>query len=84
MRVRTFFLVCISAAGSIAILAAAFLVANKWQSYSAEIEAGRLVPVLEDWQTPAASVFLYYSGRRQVPAPLQAFIEFLRVNLRAH
>src|ERR1700719_2052931 len=41
MRVRTFFLVCISAAGSIAVLAAAFLVANKWQSYSAEIEAGR-------------------------------------------
>jgi len=49
-----------------------------------EIKAGRLVPVLEDWQTPAASIFLYYSGRRQVPAPLQAFIEFLRVNLRSH
>jgi DNA-binding transcriptional LysR family regulator len=43
-----------------------------------------LVPVLEDWQTPPAAIFLYYPGRRQVPAPLQAFIEFLRVNLRAH
>ena len=46
MRVRTFFLVCISAAGSIAILAAAFLVANKWQSYSAEIEAGRAIETI--------------------------------------
>ena len=49
-----------------------------------EIEAGRLVPVLEDWQMPPAAIFLYYPGRRQVPAPLQAFIEFLRENLPAH
>jgi len=49
-----------------------------------EIASGRLVPVLEDWQTPAAAIFLYYPGRRQVPVPLQAFIEFLRQNLRAH
>jgi DNA-binding transcriptional LysR family regulator len=43
-----------------------------------EINAGRLVPLLEDWRTPAAAIFLYYPGRRQVPVPLQAFIEFLR------
>ena len=49
-----------------------------------EIEAGRLAPVLEDWQMPAAAIFLYYPGRRQVPAPLQAFIGFLRENLPAH
>ena len=48
-----------------------------------EIKAGRLVPLLEDWQTPAAAIFLYYPGRRQVPVPLQAFIEFLRENQRA-
>lgn len=47
------------------------------------IEAGRLVPLLEDWQTRSAALFLYYPSRRQVPAPLQAFIEFLRENLRA-
>ena len=51
---------------------------------SHEIESGLLVPVLEDWQTPPAAIFLYYPGRRQVPAPLQAFIEFLRENLPAH
>jgi DNA-binding transcriptional LysR family regulator len=48
-----------------------------------EIKAGRLVPLLEDWRTPATAIFLYYSGRRQVPVPLQAFIEFLRENLQA-
>jgi DNA-binding transcriptional LysR family regulator len=47
-----------------------------------EIKAGRLVPLLEDWQTRSAAIFLYYPSRRQVPAPLQAFIEFLRKNLR--
>ncbi len=46
-----------------------------------EIEAGRLVPLLEDWRTRSAAIFLYYPSRRQVPAPLQAFIEFLRENL---
>jgi DNA-binding transcriptional LysR family regulator len=48
-----------------------------------EIKAGRLVPLLEDWQTYSAAIFLYYPSRRQVPVPLQAFIEFLRENLRA-
>jgi DNA-binding transcriptional LysR family regulator len=47
------------------------------------IRAGQLVPLLEDWRTPASATFLYYPGRRQVPVPLQAFIEFLRENLRA-
>ena len=48
-----------------------------------EINAGRLVPLLEDWRTPAVAIFLYYPGRRQVPVPLQAFIEFLREKLQA-
>jgi len=48
-----------------------------------EIKAGRLVPVLEDWRTPAAAFFLYYPSRRQVPVPLRAFTEFLRENLPA-
>jgi DNA-binding transcriptional LysR family regulator len=48
-----------------------------------EIKAGRLVPLLEAWRKPAAELYLYYPGRRQVPLPLQAFIEFLRENLHA-
>ena len=47
---------------------------------AAEIKAGRLVPLLEDWQIGSAAFFLYYPSRRQVPLPLQAFIEFLREN----
>ena len=50
---------------------------------AAEIKAGRLVPLLEDWRPRSAAIFLYYSSRRQIPLPLQAFIEFLRENLRA-
>ena len=48
-----------------------------------EIKAGRLVPLLEDWRPRSATHFLYYPSRRQVPAPLQAFIGFLRENVRA-
>jgi DNA-binding transcriptional LysR family regulator len=48
-----------------------------------EIKAGRLVPLLEDWRPRSAAIFLYYPSRRQMPLPLQAFIEFLRENLRA-
>jgi DNA-binding transcriptional LysR family regulator len=48
-----------------------------------EIEAGRLVPLLADWRPRSAAIFLYYPSRRQVAAPLQALIEFLRENLPA-
>ncbi len=48
-----------------------------------EIAAGRLIPLLEDWRMRSSAIFLYYPSRRQVPVPLQAFIEFLRENLRA-
>jgi DNA-binding transcriptional LysR family regulator len=49
---------------------------------ASEIAAGRLIPLLDDWRPAAAQIFLYYPSRRQVPLPLQAFIEFLRRNLR--
>jgi DNA-binding transcriptional LysR family regulator len=49
---------------------------------ASHIEAGRLVPLLEDWQTRSTALYLYYPSRRQVPVPLQAFIAFLRGNLR--
>jgi DNA-binding transcriptional LysR family regulator len=45
---------------------------------AADVAAGRLVPLLEDWQPSPAQIFLYYPSRRQVPAPLQAFIQFVR------
>ena len=46
-----------------------------------EIAAGRLVVLLEEWTPPWSGLFLYYPSRRQLPAPLQVFIDFLRDNL---
>lgn len=46
------------------------------------IAAGQLVPLLEDWNTHSVDLFLYYSSRRQVSAPLRAFIEFLRKSVQ--
>jgi DNA-binding transcriptional LysR family regulator len=39
---------------------------------------GTLEPVLQEWWQPFPGPFLYYPGRRLVPAPLRAFIDFIR------
>jgi DNA-binding transcriptional LysR family regulator len=41
-------------------------------------ERGALEPVLEPWWPRFPGPFLYYSGRRLVPAPLRAFIDFIK------
>ncbi|MGC3961970.1 MAG: LysR family transcriptional regulator [Rhodocyclaceae bacterium] len=43
-----------------------------------DIEAGRLIRVLEDWTPPSPGLCLYYPGRRHVPPGLRAFIELVR------
>ncbi len=45
-----------------------------------DIAAGRLVRVLEDWCPYHPGMFLYYPGRRQLPAVLKAFIDFVRAH----
>ncbi|WP_028966281.1 LysR family transcriptional regulator [Sphingomonas phyllosphaerae] len=40
--------------------------------------SGALEPVLPDWWQPFSGPFLYYSGRRLVPPPLRAFLDFIR------
>jgi DNA-binding transcriptional LysR family regulator len=42
----------------------------------------RLVPLLEDWQPRSVGFFLYYPSRRQTPAALQAFVDFLKAHAR--
>ena len=43
-------------------------------------ESGALEPVLEPWWQRFSGPFLYYSGRRLVPAPLRAFVDFVRAS----
>ncbi len=40
--------------------------------------SGQLQPVLQDWWLSFPGPFLYYAGRRHLPAPLRAFIDFIQ------
>jgi DNA-binding transcriptional LysR family regulator len=42
------------------------------------LDSGALEPVLQSWWQRFSGPFLYYPGRRLVPAPLRAFIDFIR------
>jgi DNA-binding transcriptional LysR family regulator len=41
------------------------------------IDGGMLEPVLEPWWQTFSGPFLYYPGRRYLPAPLRAFVDFI-------
>lgn len=41
-------------------------------------DSGALEPVLEPWWQSFPGPFLYYPGRRLVPTPLRAFIDFIK------
>jgi DNA-binding transcriptional LysR family regulator len=40
--------------------------------------SGALEPVLDGWWRPFSGPYLYYPGRRFVPAPLRAFVDFIK------
>ena len=42
------------------------------------LDNGALEPVLEPWWQTFTGPFLYYPGRRHLPSPLRAFIDFIR------
>jgi DNA-binding transcriptional LysR family regulator len=42
------------------------------------LNSGALEPILERWWQPFSGPFLYYPGRRLLPAPLRAFVDFIK------
>jgi len=44
-------------------------------------ERGTLEPILEPWWESFSGPFLYYPGRRLVPAPLRAFVDFIKASV---
>ncbi len=42
------------------------------------LDDGALVPVLTPWWQSFSGPFLYYPGRRHLPAPLRAFVDFVK------
>jgi DNA-binding transcriptional LysR family regulator len=44
------------------------------------LDSGALLPVLAPWWQSFSGPFLYYPGRRHLPAPLRAFVEFIRTH----
>jgi DNA-binding transcriptional LysR family regulator len=44
------------------------------------LDSGVLEPILEPWWQRFPGPFLYYPGRRLVPAPLRAFVDFVKAS----
>lgn len=44
------------------------------------LDSGALIPVLEPWWQSFSGPFLYYPGRRYLPSPLRAFVDFIRAD----
>jgi DNA-binding transcriptional LysR family regulator len=42
--------------------------------------SGALEPILQDWWQSFSGPFLHYPGRRLVPAPLRAFVDFIKTS----
>jgi len=61
-----------------AALAGLGLIATFRDPLQRHIDSGELVEVLSDWQQPFSGPYLYYPGRRHMPSPLRAFVDFIK------
>lgn len=51
---------------------------------NADLVAGRLIPVLDDWDLPRLTINMAFQSRRYMPAKLRVFIEFLLADFKKH
>lgn len=61
-----------------AVLAGIGLGIFRQQSVISDIEAGRLIRVLDDWTPASPGLCIYYPGRRNASAALKAFVSLAR------
>ncbi|WP_201315162.1 LysR family transcriptional regulator [Dyella sp. EPa41] len=47
------------------------------------LDSGALEAILEPWWQDFSGPFLYYAGRRHLPAPLRAFVDFVKADAPA-
>jgi len=61
-----------------ACIAGVGLIATFEDFVEAALKDGRLERVLDDWLPPFTGPLLYYPSRRHMPAPLRAFVDFIK------
>ncbi|WP_374380923.1 LysR family transcriptional regulator [Dongia sp.] len=49
---------------------------------AAGLQAGRLIALLQDWLPDFSGPYLYYPSRALMPAPLRAFVDFIKAQPR--
>lgn len=47
-----------------------------------DVEAGRLVPIMDDWNLPKFSINIAYRTRKHLPAKVRVFIDFMVANVQ--
>ena len=55
-----------------------------WRSMwevNADIEAGRLVPILDSFKAPDNAIYAVFAQRKQMPLRVRMFIDFLKAHL---
>lgn len=63
-----------------AALAGLGIICHFGEALAADLATGALVPVLEDWWQEFSGPMLYYNSRRHMPAPLRAFVDFVKAS----
>ena len=65
-----------------AALAGLGIAAGFAEFFAEDVAQGRLVEILTEWMEDFPGPSLYYHSRRLMPAPLRAFIDFIRAEAR--